>query len=74
MKLWISSTQTEKGGQNLALAMSEYLNRLEVIAMSFLLVLEDMVLYYRDFLKKRIETIIEGQFDENRLEQEVALS
>jgi uncharacterized protein (TIGR00255 family) len=63
----------EREGQNLALAMSEYLNRLEVIANELLTSSEDMVLYYRDFLKKRIETIIEGQFDENRLEQEVAL-
>ncbi len=63
----------EREGQNLALAMSEYLNRLEVIANELLTSSEDMVLYYRDFLKKRIETIIEGQLDENRLEQEVAL-
>jgi len=63
----------EREGQNLALAMSEYLNRLEAIANELLTSSEDMVLYYRDFLKKRIETIIEGQFDENRLEQEVAL-
>ncbi|WP_214078164.1 YicC/YloC family endoribonuclease [Mesotoga sp.] len=63
----------EREGQNLALAMSEYLNRLEVIANELLTSSEDMVLYYRDFLKKRIETIFEGQFDENRLEQEVAL-
>ncbi|PNE23016.1 hypothetical protein V511_03900 [Mesotoga sp. Brook.08.YT.4.2.5.1] len=63
----------EREGQNLALAMSEYLNRLEAIANELLTSSEDMVLYYRDFLKKRIETIFEGQFDENRLEQEVAL-
>ena len=32
-----------------------------------------MVLYYRDFLKKKVEQISDSQLDDNRLEQEAAL-
>ncbi|HNS36046.1 MAG TPA: DUF1732 domain-containing protein, partial [Mesotoga sp.] len=34
---------------------------------------DGMVDYYREFLKKRVEKLFDGELEENRLEQEVVL-
>jgi len=63
----------EREGQTMSLALNEYLDRLETIAEELQANSEDMVLYYRDFLKKKLEQISDSQLDDNRLEQEVTL-
>lgn len=63
----------EREGQTMSLALNEYLDRLETIAEELQANSEDMILYYRDFLKKKLEQISDSQLDDNRLEQEVTL-
>jgi len=63
----------EREGQTMSLALNEYLDRLETIAEELQVNSEDMVLYYRDFLKKKLGQISDSQLDDNRLEQEVTL-
>lgn len=69
----VLNSDREREGENLASALNEYLCELESIGRELQDSSKDMVLYYRDFLKKKVEQISDSQLDDNRLEQEVAL-
>lgn len=67
------NTDREREGLNLAAAMEGYLDRLHFIAQDLNNRTEDMINYYREYLRKRLDRLLESRLDENRLEQEVVL-
>ncbi len=63
----------EREGLNLLKALEDYLDKLQQISSQLKKMSDGMVDYYREFLKKRVEKLFDGELDENRLEQEVVL-
>jgi len=63
----------EREGLNLLKALEDYLDKLQQISSQLKEMSDGMVDYYREFLKKRVEKLFDGELDENRLEQEVVL-
>jgi len=63
----------EREGLNLLKALEDYLDKLQQISSQLKEMSDGMVNYYREFLKKRVEKLFDGELDENRLEQEVVL-
>ncbi len=63
----------EREGLNLLKALEDYLDKLQQISSQLKEMSDGMVGYYREFLKKRVEKLFDGELDENRLEQEVVL-
>lgn len=63
----------EREGLNLLKALEDYLDKLQQISSQLKEMSDGMVGYYREFLKKRVEKLFDGELEENRLEQEVVL-
>lgn len=63
----------EREGLNLLKALEDYLDKLQQISSQLKEMSDGMVDYYREFLKKRVEKLFDGELEENRLEQEVVL-
>ncbi len=63
----------EREGLNLLKALEDYLDKLQQISSQLKEMSDGLVDYYREFLKKRVEKLFDGELDENRLEQEVVL-
>ena len=63
----------EREGLNLLKALEDYLDKLQQISSQLKEMSDGMVGYYREFLKKRVEKLFDGELEENRLEQELVL-
>ncbi len=63
----------EREGLNLLKALEDYLDKLQQISSQLKEMSDGMVDYYREFLKKRVEKLFDGELEENRLEQELVL-
>lgn len=60
-------------GENLAMAMKNYIGQLDKIVNDLDNNAKDLVVYYRERLSKKISEVLSADVDKNRLEQEIAI-